>query len=59
MQEGQNMAYDEGLAQIMRDHLAGMPGITEKNMFAGMAFMLNGNILCGVHIDGGMFKVGK
>ena len=53
------MAYDEGLAQIMRDHLTDHHGIAEKNMFGGVAFMLNGNMLCGVHKGGGMFRVGK
>jgi TfoX/Sxy family transcriptional regulator of competence genes len=53
------MAYDEGMAQILRDDLAGLDNIAEKNMFGGIAFMLNGNMLCGVHKDGGMFRVGK
>ncbi|GKY87930.1 TfoX/Sxy family protein [Sinisalibacter aestuarii] len=53
------MAYDEGLAEILREELAGMPGIGEKRMFGGIAFMLNGNMLCGVHPGGGMFRVGK
>lgn len=53
------MAYDEGLAQILRDHLEGDMRITEKKMFGGMCFMLNGNMLCGVHSRGGMARVGK
>lgn len=53
------MAYDEGLAEIIRGDLAGVTGISEKKMFGGMAFMLNGNMLCGVHSGGGMFRVGK
>lgn len=53
------MAYDEGLAQIMRDDLADREDITEKKMFGGIAFLLNGNMLCGVHKDGAMFRVGK
>lgn len=53
------MAYDEGLAQMLRDDLAAMDGIEEKKMFGGIAFMLNGNMLCGVHKGGGMFRVGK
>ncbi len=53
------MAFDEGLAQIMREALAETSGIVEKNMFGGVCFMLNGNMLCGVHKDGGMFRVGK
>ena len=53
------MAFDEGLAQILRDDLADMDGIVEKTMFGGLRFMLNGNILCGVHRHGAMFRVGK
>ncbi len=53
------MAYDEGLAQILREALAGVGDIQEKKMFGGMAFMLGGNMLCGVHKDGAMFRVGK
>lgn len=53
------MAYDEGLAEILRGDLADLPGITEKKMFGGIAFMLNGNMLCGVHSCGAMFRVGK
>ena len=53
------MAYDEGLAQILRDDLATLAGVTEKKMFGGLCFLLNGNMLCGVHRGGGMFRVGK
>lgn len=53
------MAYDPGLAQILRDDLAALDGITEKKMFGGLCFLLNGNMLCGVHKGGGMFRVGK
>ncbi|MGE4609901.1 MAG: TfoX/Sxy family protein [Paracoccaceae bacterium] len=53
------MAYDEGTAQILRDLLAHTNGITEKKMFGGPCFMQNGNMLCGVHKDGGMFRVSK
>ena len=53
------MAYDPGLAQIFRDDLAELAGITEKSMFGGLCFMLNGNMLCGVHKGGAMFRVGK
>lgn len=53
------MAYDEGHAQILRDLLSQTDGITEKKMFGGFCFMQNGNMLCGVHKDGGMFRVGK
>lgn len=53
------MAYDEGLAEILRTDLAELDGVTEKKMFGGLCFMLNGNMLCGVHKGGGMFRVGK
>lgn len=53
------MAYDEGLAQLMRDDLADRPGIAEKKMFGGICFLLDGNMVCGVHKGGGMFRVGK
>lgn len=53
------MAYDEGAAALMRDELTDQQGITERKMFGGLCFMLNGNMVCGVHQDGGMFRVGK
>lgn len=53
------MAYDEGAAELMRGDLAGEEGITEKKMFGGLAFLLNGHMVCGVHKDGAMFRVGK
>ena len=53
------MAYDEGLAYLIRDDLSEEPGISEKKMFGGLCFLLHGNMVCGVHKDGGMFRVGK
>jgi TfoX/Sxy family transcriptional regulator of competence genes len=53
------MAYDEGLVQIWRDALVGTPNLSEKKMFGGIAILLNGNMLCGVHKDGAMIRVGK
>lgn len=53
------MAYDEGHLALLRDDLVDDPGIAEKKMFGGICFMLNGNMLCGVHKGGGMFRVGK
>ncbi len=53
------MAYDEGLAEILRADLADEPGITERKMFGGLCFMKNGNMMCGVHQGGGMARVGK
>lgn len=53
------MAYDEGIAAMMRDDLDGIAGITERKMFGGLAFMLDGNMDCGTYRDRGMFRVGK
>ncbi|MDE9449068.1 TfoX/Sxy family protein [Aliiroseovarius sp. Z3] len=53
------MAYDEGLYELLKDDLAERQGLVEKRMFGGIAFMLNGNMLCGVHKDGAMYRVGK
>jgi hypothetical protein len=52
------MAWDLGLAQLMRDDLAGQ-GAVEKKMFGGLAFMLGGHMVCGIHKGGAMFRVGK
>ncbi len=43
------MAFDEGLAERIRKLLARQKGLTEKRMFGGLAFLLNGNMCCGVH----------
>ena len=53
------MAYDAGLAEVLRDALAEVSGITEKRMFGGLCFLMHGNMLCGVHSGGAMFRVGK
>ena len=44
------MAYDETLAQRLRDRLAD-PAITERKMFGGLAFFTNGNMTVGVSAD--------
>ena len=53
------MAYDEGLAAQMRDDLGPLDGLSERMMFGGLCFQLNGHMVCGVHKGGGMFRVGK
>ncbi len=56
------MAIDEGVIELLRGDLEGIGGITEKRMFGGLAFLLNGNMLCGVHGEaaggGAMYRVG-
>ena len=45
------MAYDESLAERIRDGLARTIGIAEKKMFGGIGFLLGGNICVGVWKD--------
>jgi len=52
------MAYNTELAERIRELLAGKTGLTEKKMFGGIAFMLNGNMACGVSGDDLMVRVG-
>ncbi len=42
------MAYDEKLADRVREALGARDGLVEKKMFGGLAFMLRGNMCCGV-----------
>ena len=42
------MAYDEGVAQRLREALGEEDGVVEKKMFGGIAFMHRGNMCCGV-----------
>jgi hypothetical protein len=45
------MAFDEKLADRIRKRLGKRAGLTEKKMFGGIGFLLNGNMCVGVHRD--------
>src|SRR2546425_7936134 len=45
------MTYSEAQAARVRKALAGRQGITEKEMFGGIAFLLGGNMCVGIHGD--------
>lgn len=51
------MAYDEGLAERIRDILGETEGITEKKMFGGLAFLLHGKLTVGITGDDLMVRV--
>ncbi len=53
------MAYDETLAGRIRQALAPRPDIGERKMFGGLAFMLAGNMCCGVIADTLMLRLGN
>ena len=52
------MPYDEPLADLLREALRGVPGVKEKRMFGGIAFMVHGHMCCGVVKDRLMIRVG-
>lgn len=52
------MAYDEGLAQRVREVLDARPGITERRMFGGLAFLLDGKMFVGISGSKLMARVG-
>jgi TfoX/Sxy family transcriptional regulator of competence genes len=48
------MAYDEELAARIRERVAGEPGLTEKKMFGGLAFLVSGNMAVAASGQGGL-----
>jgi TfoX/Sxy family transcriptional regulator of competence genes len=52
------MAYDEGLAERIRLVLDGKPRVTEKKMFGGVAFLLDGKMFVGIVKDDLMVRIG-
>lgn len=48
------MAYDEDLANRVRELLAGEDGVSEMSMFGGLAFLLGGNMAVAVSSKGGL-----
>src|SRR5918911_3506551 len=45
------MAFDEALAERIRDRVRDEAGVHEKRMFGGLAFLTDGNMTVGVHGD--------
>ena len=52
------MAYDEGLAERLREVFRGRRDVTEKKMFGGVAFMVGGHMAVGILGDALMARVG-
>ena len=48
------MAYDEDLANRIRELIAGEDGVTEMKMFGGLAFLINGNMSVAASGQGGL-----
>jgi TfoX/Sxy family transcriptional regulator of competence genes len=51
------VAYDEALAQRIRPLIDGRDGVTERKMFGGIAWMVHGNMACGVLGDDLMVRL--
>ncbi len=52
------MPYDEKLTQRVRRQFKRNRGVTEKKMFGGICFMVNGNMACGVERNSLVIRVG-
>jgi TfoX/Sxy family transcriptional regulator of competence genes len=48
------VAYDEALADRVREQFDGRSGVTEKRMFGGLAFLVNGNMAVAAASKGGL-----
>ncbi len=52
------MAYDETVAERLREAFKSYSGVTERRMFGGLTFLLNGHMCCGVLRNELMVRVG-
>ena len=53
------MAFDPGLAQRVREVVHHRPGIAERRMFGGLAFLVDGRMFIGIRNARLMARVGK
>jgi len=53
------MPYDDAVVERVRSVLKRRKGISERKMFGGMAFMLNGNMVCGVNKKDLVLRLGE
>ena len=53
------MARDPGVEELVREDLGDRPGLSEKPMFGGLVWLLDGHMLCGARDVGLMVRLGK
>ncbi|OYX04347.1 MAG: cold-shock protein [Caulobacter vibrioides] len=53
------MARDPGLEEMLWEDLDGQPGLATKAMFGGLAWLLDGNLLCAASQKGMLVRLGK
>ena len=51
------MAYDEKLAERIRERMAGLPNVVEKKMMGGLCFMYNDKMCVGIMKDDLMVRI--
>jgi TfoX/Sxy family transcriptional regulator of competence genes len=54
MRASSPVAYDEELADRIRELLGSEPGLTEQKMFGGLAFLIGGNMAIAASGQGGV-----
>jgi TfoX/Sxy family transcriptional regulator of competence genes len=52
------VAYDEGLAERIREHFRDRHDVEEKKMFGGLCFMVSSHMCCGIVKETLMARVG-
>lgn len=53
------MARDAGLEEAIRELLHDVDGLGEKRMFGGLAWLIDGRLLCAARTDGALVRLGK
>lgn len=53
------MPYNEDIDRRIRDIVGKWPNTEAKKMFGGICHMINGNIVCGVHRDFLILRLGE
>jgi TfoX/Sxy family transcriptional regulator of competence genes len=53
------MAYDENLADRVRETLRDVPDVSERKMFGGLAFLVSGHMACGIVGQDLMLRLGE
>lgn len=53
------MAYDERLADRIRELIGAVDGVEERRMFGGLCFLVHGNMCCGVLGDRLVLRLGE
>lgn len=53
------MARDKRLEELLNSSLESVRGLTQKAMFGGWAWLVNGNLLCGARTGSLLVRLGK